>query len=107
MKATLTRFTLVLLSAGAFAAGAHAEYRCDPAPTPLDQRACDAAKQGPNALRRFVERWTSKMSNLYFADYVDASTAQTWDAKSGQAAGKPAIEEDRTYVETTSERIGA
>ena len=57
MNATITRFTFVLLSAGAFAAGAHAEYRCDPAPTPVDQRACDAAKQGPDALRRFVERW--------------------------------------------------
>ena len=106
MNATITRFTFVLLSAGAFAAGAHAEYRCDPAPTPLDQHACDAAKQGPDALRRFVERWTSKMSNLYFADYVDATTAQTWDASSGQIAEKPAIE-DRTYVEMTPERIGA
>jgi len=106
MNATITRFTYVLLSAGAFAAGAHAEYRCDPAPTPVDQRACDAAKQGPDALRRFVERWDSKMSNLYFADYVDATTAQTWDATSSQIAVQPAIE-DRSYVEMTSERIGA
>jgi len=88
MNATITRFTFVLLSAGAFAAGAHAEYRCDPPPTPLDQRACDAAKQGPDALRRFVERWTSKMSNLYFADYVDAKTERAWDAKQAQAASK-------------------
>ena len=46
------------------------------------------------------------MSNLYFADYVDATTAQTWDATSGQIAEKPAIE-DRTFVEMTPERIGA
>jgi len=106
MNATLTSFTFVLLSAGAFASGAHAEYRCDPARTPLDQRACEAAKQGPDALRRFVERWTSKLSNLHFADYVDATTAQTWDVKSGHAAEKPAIA-DRTFVETPPERIGA
>ena len=85
MNATITRLTSVLLFTGAFATGAHAEYRCDLAPTPVDQRACDAAKQGPDALRRFVERWTSKMSNLYFADYVDAKTERAWDAKEAQA----------------------
>lgn len=91
MNATITRYSSVLLFAGAFAAGAHAEYRCDPAPSPIDQRACDAAKQGPDSLRRFVERWDSKMSNLYFPDYVDAKTAQSWDAK--QALAQPASED--------------
>ena len=101
---TTIRLTSALLFAGAFAAGAHAEYRCDPAPTSIDRGACEAAAQGPDALRRFVER--SKMSNLYFWDYVDAKTAQTWDAKSGQAAGAPTIQ-DRTFVEMPPERIGA
>ena len=58
---TTIRFTFALLFAGAFAAGAHAEYRCDPAPSSIDQRACNAAQQGPDSLRRFVERWDSKM----------------------------------------------
>jgi hypothetical protein len=103
---TTIRLTSALLFAGAFVAGAHAEYRCDPAPSSIDQRACNAAQQGPDSLRRFVERWDSKMSNLYFGDYVDAKTAQTWNAKSGRAADEPAIE-DRTFVEMPPERIGA
>ncbi len=106
MNATITRFTSVLMFAGAFAAGAHAEYRCDPAPTSIDRGACEAAAQGPDALRRFVERWSSKMSNLYFWDYVDAKTAQAWDAKSSHAVDEPAIQ-DRTFVEMPPERIGA
>ena len=107
MNARIARLSVGLVLATGIAAAAHAEYRGDPAPTPVDQRTCEAAKQGPDALRRFIERWDSKRSNLYFADYVDAATAQTWDAKSAQAAGKPAIEEDRTSVEMTPERIGA
>ena len=91
MNATIARHSSVLLFAGAFAAGAHAEYLCDPAPTPIDQRACAAAKQGPDALRRFVELWTSKMSNLYFPNYVDEKTAQSWDAKHARA--KPTTED--------------
>ncbi len=88
MNAKITRLSVGVVLATSLAAAVHAEYRCDPAPTPRDQSACDAAKQGPDALRRFVERWTSKMSNLYFADYVDAKTERAWDALQAQARSK-------------------
>ena len=87
MNAKITRLSVGLVLATGVAA-AHAEYRCAPAPTSIDRGACEAAKQGPDALRRFVERWTSKMSNQYFADYVDAKTERAWDAKQAQAASK-------------------
>jgi len=91
MNAKISCLSAALLFTGAFAAGANAEYRCAPAPSAIDQRACDAAKQGPDSLRRFVQRWDIKMSNLYFPDYVDARTAQSWDAK--QALAQPTSED--------------
>ena len=81
MKNAITRLSAGFVFAAAFAASANAEYRCDPPPSVYDRLACEAAQQGPAALRRFVERWTSKMSNLYFADYVDDKTVQSWETK--------------------------
>jgi hypothetical protein len=92
MNVTIFRLSTALLFA-AVGVSAHAEYRCAPAPTSIDQRACEAAEQGPDSLRRFVQRWDSKMSNLYFADYVDVKTAQTWDANSSELAKRPATED--------------
>ena len=80
MNAKITCLSAVLLFTGAFAAGVHAEYRCASAPSGLDKRACEAAEQGPDALRRFVHRWDHQMSNLMFSDYVDAKTARAWEA---------------------------
>ena len=80
MTATTTRISAVLVLAAAFTASANAEYRCAAASSGLDKRACDAAEQGPDALRRFVYRWDHQMSNLMFSDYVDAKTARAWEA---------------------------
>jgi hypothetical protein len=80
MTATTTRISAVLVLAAAFSASANAEYRCASDPTGLDKRACAAAEQGPDALRRFVHRWDRQMSNLMFSDYVDANTAKAWEA---------------------------
>jgi hypothetical protein len=81
MKNALTRLSAGFVFAAAFVASANAEYRCDPPPSVYDRLACEAAQQGPTALRRFVERWTSRMSNLYFYDYVDEKTVQDWETK--------------------------
>ena len=81
MKNAITRLSAGFVFAAAFAASANAEYRCDPPQTVNDRLACEAAQQGPAALRRFVQSWTQQMSNLYFPDYVDDKTVQSWEAK--------------------------
>ena len=102
MKNVLTRLSAGFVFAAACVASANAEYRCDPPQTVYDRLACEAAQQGPTALRRFVERWTSQMSNLYFWDYVDERTVQSWETKklaapkeSGEKAPKVASNERR------------
>lgn len=81
MTIRLIRNFSVLLAAAAFTAGAHAEYRCDPAPTWVDRAACKAAEEGPDALRRFVQGMGWIRINIEFADYVDQRTAQNWETK--------------------------
>jgi hypothetical protein len=78
MKANAARALSALVLACA-AAGASAEYRCSPPPTMFDQRACEAAKQGPAALRRFIQRM-QPIVHLYFYDYVDRATLLAWEA---------------------------
>ncbi|HQR78054.1 MAG TPA: hypothetical protein PLR35_16650 [Burkholderiaceae bacterium] len=84
MTAKTVRITTALAVAAAFTAGANAEYRCDPAPSPADRAACEAAAQGPDALRRYVESMNAIRVNLQFADYVDLKTAQRWQAEERQ-----------------------
>ena len=86
MTASLTRISYAIVVAAAFTASAHAEYRCDPAPSWVDRDACRAAEQGPSELRRFVEKMNFLRINLQFEDYVDVKTAQNWDAKRRQMA---------------------
>ena len=86
MKNAITRLSAGFVFAAAFAASANAEYRCDTPQTVNDRLACEAAQQGPTALRRFVERWPSQMSSLYYWDYVDERTVQYWETKQLAAA---------------------
>jgi len=48
---------------------AQAASRCDDPQTAVDRRACSFAAQGPDALRRFVER-TRAIYALYYPDYA-------------------------------------
>ena len=66
--------------------GARAEYRCNGQPLPEEKRACELAKQGPDELRRFVDR-TRGIYGLYFYDYVSEADASRWH---GAAQGVPA-----------------
>jgi hypothetical protein len=70
----------LLAVASAVAAGAEAEYRCNAAAIPADKGACVAAEQGPDALRRYVQRMRS-IQELYFYDYVNRDTLAAWDRK--------------------------
>lgn len=87
MKTAITRISAFVFFSAAFAV-ANAEYRCNPPQTVNDRLACEAAQQGPEALRRFVTRWDQQMANLYFADYVDDQTMKNWEAKRMAAAQK-------------------
>jgi hypothetical protein len=100
MTANALRICPALVLAAAFTASANAEYRCTPAPTAADQRACEAAAQGPDALRRYVQRWDKQIAGLTFSDYVDAKTAQSWEAK-GRVAR---TDTDRVKVASSAPR---
>ncbi len=81
MKNVLTRLSAGFVFAAAFAASANAEYRCDPSPTVYDRLACEAAQQGPTALRRFVRTMDQQDVEPVFRDYVDDRTVQSWETK--------------------------
>ncbi len=90
MNVTMIRVSAAALFATAFSATAYAEYRCDPAPSWVDQRACEAATQGPDALRQYVESMNSIRVNLKMNDYVRPETVKAWEERSQLAARKEA-----------------
>ncbi|HWY72769.1 MAG TPA: hypothetical protein VNW98_03940 [Burkholderiaceae bacterium] len=76
--------------------GAHAEYRCNGQPLPEEKRACELAKQGPDELRRFVDR-TRGIYGLYFYDYLSEEDASRWHgARHGVPAQPVAASDART-----------
>ena len=69
---------LGLLGAVAALSGqVRAETRCAAPQTRLDAAACEAARQGPTELRRFIQR-VQGIESLYFFDYVDEARAIAW-----------------------------
>ena len=69
-----------LLAALAAAGSAQARYLCEEPPSSRDARACEAARQGPGELRRFIQRMEG-VEHLLFADYVNESTVLAWNTK--------------------------
>jgi hypothetical protein len=69
----MKRFHLVtaaaILAAGAWIPAASAQSPCASPRGSVEQRACAAAAQGPDALRRFVTR-TRHIYALYYADFA-------------------------------------
>lgn len=91
MNSSSVRLSALLLTLLA-ASSVQAEYRCSPAPTSIDRRACEAAKQGPDALRQFVQRMRP-IQSLDMNHYVNDATLLAWQQleqqKSELAAVKP------------------
>ena len=56
---------------------AHAEFKCNSPTWTFDHSACEKAKEGPDALRRYVQRMEG-IANLQFSDYVDEARAAAW-----------------------------
>jgi len=59
----------LLAVAAVAAAPAFAAYKCDGPTGLVDSKGCAAAAQGPDALRRFIQR-TQAMWGTTFYDYV-------------------------------------
>jgi len=69
---------------------AHAEFKCDAPGAHVDRVACEKAKEGPQALRRYIER-IRVIESLEFSDYVSEAQARAWlQADSDRAAAKKA-----------------
>jgi len=85
----MTRLALLVAASAAAAtftaAQARAEYRCDEPKSSLDQRVCALAKQGPNELRRFIQR-TQSIYQLYFYDYANDRDFARWAAEGRREA---------------------
>ena len=56
---------------------AHAEFRCNSPTVTFDRTACEKAKEGPDALRRYVQRMEG-IAHLQFSDYVNEARAAEW-----------------------------
>jgi hypothetical protein len=68
----------VLIGAALFYTQAvHAEYRCDSPKTEIDHVACQKAKEGPAALRHYIQRMRA-IESLYFFDYVNEERLIAW-----------------------------
>ncbi len=104
MTATTTRIASALVLAAAFTASAQAEYRCATAPSWIDRSACQAADQGPDELRRFVQNMNSIRINIQFADYVDEQRANSWDAQRRKMASQKDAVEDTQKVASNAQR---
>lgn len=76
------------------AAAAPAAYVCDAPPSRIDRRACDAAKESPEALRSFIFRMKFQHA-LNFYDYVDEARQLAWDERERNLA---ATEAERTHA---------
>ncbi len=79
MNAIAFRFTTTALIAMTLATTAVAgtDYKCDEPRTQIDLRACEAARQGPDELRWFIQR-VRGIASLDFSDYITDAQLQAW-----------------------------
>lgn len=81
--------SLLLAAVPSFVVPASAQTRCDAPRVPADRRACEAAREGPQALRRFIWR-TRGIYGLYFGDYMTDDDIDRYHARqAAQRDGEP------------------
>lgn len=56
---------------------AQAEFKCNSPAVSFDRVACEKAKEGPDALRRYIQRMQG-ITSLQFSDYVNEAQAAAW-----------------------------
>jgi len=104
MKTTNARIAIAAIAVTALAGVARAEYRCDSAGTTIDRQACEAARQGPEELRRYVQAMKPVRSDLRFSDYVDRKTAAAWEVRAREQASRDSDKVERSQVAADSQR---
>lgn len=89
-KAIGSAFFLLVPALALVSTQARAEFKCHSPPERFDRVACEKAKEGPQALRRYIER-IRMIESLEFSDYVSEAQARAWlQADSDRAAAKKA-----------------
>ena len=87
-RSKLLYSTLLFAPALLVASAAHAEYKCNSPQHGFDRVACEKAAEGPNALRRYIERMRG-IESLQFSDYVSEAQARAWaEAETSRAAAR-------------------
>jgi hypothetical protein len=94
-KVSAIFFFALSASAALFTAPARAEYRCAPPPTHIDRMACDIAREGPDALRHFIQRMRV-IESLYFFDYVNEEVLLVW--RQLERANEPPLPEQQAQL---------
>jgi hypothetical protein len=56
---------------------ARAEFKCNAPTVTFDRTACEKAKEGPDALRQYIQRIPG-ITSLQFSDYVDDARSAAW-----------------------------
>jgi hypothetical protein len=56
---------------------AHAEFKCNSPTVTFDRAACEKAKEGPDALRQYIQR-IQGITSLQFSDYVNEARVAEW-----------------------------
>jgi hypothetical protein len=79
MTSIVTRAAIGMVLIAGVAATAQAEYRCDTPATHRDRRACEAAQEGPQALRRYLLQMSWHGHSMQMQDYVSPALAQRWE----------------------------
>jgi hypothetical protein len=94
-KSSRVPFAIAAFATIVSATTARAEYRCERPALPEEKRACELVKQGPDVLRRFVDR-TRTIYQLYFYDYVTEADWNRWDTarRNDEARSNVAIRRD-------------
>ena len=92
--------TLLLVPALTLAsAQARAEFKCDTPTVRLDRAACEKAKEGPQALRQYIQR-IRVIESLEFSDYVNDAQERSWaQADPRRAPTKKASAQSARFVQ--------
>jgi hypothetical protein len=88
MTSIVTRAAIGMVLIAGVAATAQAEYRCNPPATHRDRRACEAAQEGPQALRRYLLQMSWHGHSMQMQDYVSPALAQRWEELARDEARK-------------------